>query len=69
MQKLSSFGRKKKKQAKIRHRMVMLRFLQFIIGHVVLGDVQEVCRVPVKLCTPCHVLGHSIIQPISHFLT
>ena len=30
MQKFSSFGRKKKKQTKIRHRMVMLRHLQLL---------------------------------------
>ena len=30
MQKFSSFGRKKKKQTKIRHRMVMLEGLQLL---------------------------------------
>ena len=30
MQKLSSFGRKEEKQTKIRHRMDMLRRLQFV---------------------------------------
>ena len=30
MQKFSSFGRKKKKQTKIQHRMVMLEDLQFL---------------------------------------
>ena len=33
MQKFSSFGRKKKKQTKIRHRMVMLEGLQLLRVH------------------------------------
>ena len=34
MQKFSSFGRKKKKQTKIRHRMVMLEGLQLLVIEV-----------------------------------
>ena len=34
MQKFSSFGRKKKKQTKIRHRMVMLEGLQLYKGNI-----------------------------------
>ena len=34
MQKFSSFGRKKKKQTKIRHRMVMLEDLQLLYQYI-----------------------------------